>query len=126
MGNPNQGTMSESPVGYDTAARYLQRARTAIQRHRGAQADTMLSNAETIVLTRAVPQSSGPATDTSPRVTAIANARAAVKQRNWTAALQYTDEAIQHHGAAMSPNGMGQGTMNPNGTSPAQPNGTVQ
>jgi hypothetical protein len=123
----NQGGMSqqEPTAGYDTAARYLQRARTAIQQHRGYRADTMLSNAETIMLTRAVPQSSGPVPDTSPRVTAIQNARTAVKQRNWTAAMQYTDEAIQHHGA-MNPNGGGQG-MNPNSTSPmAQPNRTVQ
>ncbi|HTJ91319.1 MAG TPA: hypothetical protein VL356_14235 [Acidocella sp.] len=125
MGNPNQGAMAEPSAGYDTAARYLQRARTAIQQHRRAQADTLLSNAETIMLTRAVPQSSGPTPDTSPRVTAISNARAAVQQRNWTSALQYTDEAIQHHGA-MNPNGAGQGAMSPNGTSPAQPNGTVQ
>ncbi len=122
----NQGTMGEPTAGYDTAAQYLQRARTAIQQHRRAKADTLLSNAETIILTRAVPQTTGPTPDNSPRVTAIENARSALKQRNWTEATQYTDQAIQHH-ASMNPNGTGQGTMSPNSSgSMAPPNRTVQ
>jgi hypothetical protein len=116
MGNPNQGAMSEPYAGYNTAARYLQRARIAIQQHRRFQADNLLANAETIMLTRAVPQSSASVPDSSPRIVAIDNARAALRQGNWTSATQYTDEAIQRH-AAMNPNGSG---------SMAQPNHTVQ
>ena len=141
MSNPgamsNQGTMSnQSPMmspmqpsaGHDQANQYLWQARTAIRQHRSAQADTMLSNAETIILTRAVPQSTGPTPDNSPRVTAIENARTAVKQGNWSAATQYTDLAIHHHAMMSGPNngGMGQGQMAPSSDPMTQPNRTVQ
>jgi hypothetical protein len=136
---PGGGTMSpmqppamspmQPPAGHDQATRYLQRARAAIQQHRRAQADTMLSNAETIMLTRTVPQTTGPVPDNSPRVTAIENARAAVKQGNWSAAAQYTDEALRHHATA---DGVPPGAMTPpNAPMPpvapmAPPNRTVQ
>ena len=127
MSNPGMMSPMQSPsTGQDTAAHYLWQARTAIQQHHRAQADSLLSHAETLLLTRAVPQSAGPTQDNSPRVTAIENARAAVKQGNWNQAAQYTDQAIHHH-AMMNGGGMGQGTMSPNGNSPmAQPNRTVQ
>jgi hypothetical protein len=125
---PDQGMMSpmQPPsTGQDAANHYLWQARTAIRQHHRAQADNMLSHAETLILTRSVPQTSGPTPDNSPRVTAIENARAAVKQGNWTEAAQYTDQAM-HHGA-MSNGGMSPGTMSPNGNNPmAQPNRTVQ
>jgi hypothetical protein len=139
-GMSNQGTMSpmQPSAGHDQANQYLWQARTAIQQHRGAKADTLLSHAETIILTRAVPQTTGPARDNSDRVTAIENARTAVKQRNWSAAAQYTDSAIHHHAmmngptpggmnnGGMNNGGMGQGTMAPPSGTMAPPNRTVQ
>jgi hypothetical protein len=146
MSNPgamsNQGTMSNqgpmmSPMqpsaGHDQANQYLRQARAAIRQHSSAQADTMLSNAETIILTRAVPQTTGPTPDNSPRVTAIENARTAVKQGNWSAAAQYTDMAIHSHGmmngstsGGMNNGGMGQDQMAPPSGPMTQPSRTVQ
>lgn len=124
---PGEGTMSpmQPPAGHDQANQYLWQARSAIRQHSRARADTMLSNAETIILTRAVPQTTGPAPDNSPRVTAIENARAAVKQGNWSAAAQYTDEAIYHHATLNGPTPGGAMAPPPNAPM-APPNRTVQ
>jgi hypothetical protein len=110
QGMSNQGTMSPmqppSATGRDEAAAYLQRASTAIQQHRRVQADNYLSHAETLMLTRSVPQSNATTPDSSPRITAIQNARAALRRGNWSDAEQDTNMAM-HHNAMMNNNAGG-------------------
>jgi hypothetical protein len=91
-----------SPTGHDEAGMYLHRASLAIQQRHRAQADNMLSHAETLMLTRSVPQSNAGTPDSSPRVTAIENARAALRSGNWTQAAQDTNMAMQHHNGMMN------------------------
>ncbi len=77
---------------------YLHIADQAIHHHNRAQADEALSRAETRMLTRTVLQTSGPAADTSPDVTAVENARAALRKGDWAEAAQDTKMAMQQHG----------------------------
>lgn len=94
-----------------TAGQYLHIAKMAIKHHDKMTADTALSNAETIMLDRSVPQGQV-AADDSPGVTAIEHARAAVASGNMTEAAADTDTAMsQMHGmmnaSASSDGGMG-------------------
>ncbi|HEY1858125.1 hypothetical protein [Acidocella sp.] len=100
---PHAGT------GNDEAGMYLHRASMAIQQRHRAQADNMLSHAETLMLTRSVPQSNAGTRDSSPRITAVENARAALRSGNWTQAAQDTNMAMHHNG--MMNNGMGGSTV---------------
>ncbi len=82
-----------------SAARYLHIAKFAIRHNDKARADDALSRAETRLLTRAVPQSSAIPTDDSPAVTAIEQARQALRSDNWHEASADTDMAMHnmHH-----------------------------
>jgi hypothetical protein len=78
---------------------YLHIAADAIRHHDKATADDALSHAETRLLTRAVPASSGPAADDSPAVTAIEHARQALAAGDYPTAGADTKMAMHaHHG----------------------------
>jgi len=78
---------------------YLQIASDAIRHHDKMTADDALSHAETRLLTRAVPASSGPTADDSPAVTAIEHARQAVSSGDYATAASDTKMAMHiHHG----------------------------
>ena len=96
-----------------SAANYLQIAQSATQHHNKARADEALSRAETRLLTRAVPQSSASSPDQSPAITAITQARQALKAGDFTQASADINTAIQHeHAWAQgSGGGMGMGAM---------------
>jgi hypothetical protein len=78
---------------------YLHIAANAIRHHDKMTADDALSHAETRLLTRAVPASSGPAIDNSPAVTAIEHARQALAAGDFPTASADTKTAMHmHHG----------------------------
>jgi hypothetical protein len=90
-----------------SAATYLQIAQSAIQHHNKARADEALSRAETRLLTRSVPQSSATSPDQSPAITAITQARQALKAGDFQQASAETNTALQHAHSAGGPMGMG-------------------
>jgi hypothetical protein len=98
-----------------TPAAYLHMAKTAIHEHNKTRADDALSNAETILLTRSVPQSEANPVDHSPAVNSIEGARKAVQANDMTTASSDIDMAMSqiHHARMdhkMSNNGaMGNG-----------------
>jgi hypothetical protein len=119
MGNGSTGTgmtphhaHHEHMAANGSTKMYLHMAQEAIRQHNRTQADEALSHAETRMLTRAVPQSTAATADSSPGVTAIENARAAVRKGNWAEAAQDTQMAMQHHANEGTGNeGMGGGSM---------------
>jgi hypothetical protein len=90
-----------------SAAKYLQIAQSAIDHHNKARADDALSRAETRLLTRAVPQSSATSPDESPAITAITQARQALKAGDFKQASAETNTAIQQEQASGGPGNMG-------------------
>jgi hypothetical protein len=78
-----------------SAHSYLHMAKMAIHQHDTARADEALSRAETRLLTRAVPASDGSAVDQSPAITAITNARSALRSGDFAQASTDTDTALQ-------------------------------
>jgi hypothetical protein len=90
-----------------SAAKYLQIAQSAIDHHNKARADEALSRAETRLLTRAVPQSSATSPDESPAITAITQARQALKAGDFKQASAETNTAIQQEQASGGPGNMG-------------------
>jgi len=99
MAKPMHHFMGAMPAN-GSAGTYLHIAKFAIRHNDKARAEDALSHAETRLLTRSVPQSSTIPTDDSPAVTAIEQARQAVKAGNWQEAAADTDAAIHqmHHG----------------------------
>jgi len=84
-----------------SAKTYLHIAKMAIHDHQVARADDALSHAETRLLTRSVPASSGPTADDSPAVASIEHARAALGAGNYAEASSDTETAMhQAHGDA--------------------------
>ena len=79
-----------------SAASYLQIAQSATQHHNKARADEALSRAETRLLTRSVPQSSAASPDQSPAITAITQARQALRAGDFTQASAEINTAMQH------------------------------
>jgi len=75
---------------------YLHLAKLAIRHHDTARADEALSRAETRLLTRAIPASDSSAVDQSPAITAIENARAALRSGDYATAASDTDMAMMH------------------------------
>ncbi len=65
-------------------------AAKAIHEHHQATADTALSNAETLILTRAVPQDAGIPVDNSPRVQLVEQARQALAAGDYERAERLT------------------------------------
>ena len=90
-----------------SAAKYLQIAQSAIDHHNKARADEALSRAETRLLTRAAPQSSATSPDESPAITAITQARQALKAGDFKQASAETNTAIQQEQASGGPGNMG-------------------
>ncbi len=92
----NSGGMM--PANADTKT-YLKMASEAIRHHDKARADDALSHAETRILTRAVPASTGPVADESPAITAIEHARQALAAGDYATAASDTKMAMHaHHG----------------------------
>ncbi|OYV33640.1 MAG: hypothetical protein B7Z80_23485 [Rhodospirillales bacterium 20-64-7] len=81
--------MSNAPLPEDASVRtYLQIAGAAIHGRDKVKADDALSHAETLVLTRAVPQSAGIPVDHSSRVEIIEQARAALASGDFSQAAR--------------------------------------
>jgi hypothetical protein len=81
------------------ARTYLHIASDAIKQHNKMRADDALSRAETRMLDRAVPASSGPVADDSPVVTSIERARQALASGDYSTAASDTKMAMHaHHG----------------------------
>ncbi len=104
----NDGAMA-MPADAD-AGQYLKIASKAIKQHNKMMADDALSHAETRMLDRSVPASTGAQPDDSPAVTAIEHARAALSSGDYQTAAQDTHMAMHAHhgmmgGAGMSPMG---------------------
>jgi len=87
-----------------TPGAYLKIASKAIKQHDKMLADEALSHAETRMLTRAVPASSGAAVDDSPGVTAIEHAREALASGDYDTAASDTRMAMHdRHGMMGGP-----------------------
>lgn len=87
--------MSNAPLPEDASGRtYLQIAGAAIHGRDKVKADDALSHAETLVLTRAVPQSAGIPVDHSSRVEIIEQARAALASGDFSQAAHLTHQAM--------------------------------
>ena len=84
MGMPLEGS----------AASYLHVAKTAIHQRDKIRADDALSRAETRLLTRVVPASASAASDETPAISAIQNARKALAADNLAQASRDTDMAM--------------------------------
>jgi hypothetical protein len=96
-----------------TPASYLHIAKAAIHAHNKMRADDALSNAETILLTRAVPQGDVNPVDHSPAIDSIEGARKAVQADDMTTASSDIDMAMHqirharmHHDASGIGNNM--------------------
>jgi len=124
------GGMMKTPMAYSNGAmampadadagQYLKIASKAIKQHNKMLADDALSHAETRMLDRAVPASTGAQPDDSPAVTAIENARAALSSGDYQTAARDTHMAMHaHHGM------MGGTEMSPMGDAGAE-SGTAQ
>jgi hypothetical protein len=105
------------PENADPSA-YLKIASKAIKQHDKMLADDALSDAETRMLTRAVPASEGATADDSPGVTAIEHARQALASGDYQTAASDTRMAMHaHHGMmgaeGMNGSGMGGGSDMP-------------
>jgi len=95
---------------------YLKIASKAIKQHDKMLADDALSHAETRMLTRAVPAASGATVDDSPGVTAIENARQALRSGDYQAASADTRMAMHdRHGMGGGMNGSGMSGDTENG-----------
>jgi len=75
-------------------ASYLHIAKTAIHQHNKMRADDALSHAETILLTRAVPQGDANPVDHSPAIASIEGARKAVQADDMMTASSDIDMAM--------------------------------
>ncbi|WBO60797.1 MULTISPECIES: hypothetical protein [unclassified Acidocella] len=86
----------------------LKSAKMAMEHHDYARAQSDLSHAETLLLTRSVDQGSGMSPDQSPAVHSIEQARKALRAHDTQGAMSATDAAMhaahKHHGQ-MSPQG---------------------
>jgi len=102
--------MASLPANASTRS-YLHMAKMAIRNHEQARAEDALSHAETRMLTRAVPASNGALADSSPGVTAIENARAALKSGNYSEASSDVDMAMQNMHGGMGELATGNGAM---------------
>ncbi len=116
---PNNGAMASNTHmhgAYRTMAMpsdgdartYLHIAADAIKAHNKMRADDALSHAETRMLDRAVPASTGAMADDSPAVTSIEHARQALAAGDYATAASDTKMAMhEHHGMMGSPDAMG-------------------
>lgn len=89
---------------------YLRIASKAIGQHNKMLADDALSHAETRMLDRAVPASSGATADDSPGVTAIEHARQALASGDYNTAASDTRMAMHNRHGMMGGAGMGSGS----------------
>jgi hypothetical protein len=82
-----------------TPASYLHIAKDALHEHNKMRADDALSHAETILLTRSVPQSDSSPVDHSPAISSIEGARKAVQADDMKTASSDIDMAMSqiHH-----------------------------
>jgi len=92
---PVHHRMMGSVPAEGSARMYLHLAKLAISHHDTARADDALSHAETRLLTRAIPASDASAVDQSPAITAIENARSALRSGDFAQASTYTATAMQ-------------------------------
>ena len=99
-----------------SAATYLQIAQSAAQHHNATRANEALSRAETRMLTRAVPQTSAATPDQSPGISAITQARQALRAGNFTQASAEINTAMQHEHAQASGGMSNMGSMPSNGS----------
>lgn len=87
--------MNNGPLPQDANVQtYLRIAEKAIHGRDKARADDALSHAETLVLTRSVPQSAGIPVDHSSRVEIIEQARAALASGDFGQAAHLTHRAM--------------------------------
>ena len=102
--------MASLPANASTRT-FLHIAIMAIRNLEQARAEDALSHAETRMLTRSVPASDGALADRSPGVTAIENARAALKSGNYSEASSDVDMAMQNMHGGMGETATGNGAM---------------
>lgn len=100
--------------------RFLHSAQQAVQHHRMAEAREALERAETRLLDRATTPDQASQPDTAPAIQSISQALAALGHRDWSAAGQHIDQALQNAQMAQS----GSGTMGNAGMSTGG-NGTM-
>ncbi|MDE8348561.1 MAG: hypothetical protein POG74_03635 [Acidocella sp.] len=87
--------INNEPIPPDASVQtYLRIAEAAIRGHDKAKADDALSDAETVILTRVVPQAATIPVDNSPRVETIEHAREALGDGNFEQAARLTHQAM--------------------------------
>jgi hypothetical protein len=96
-----------------TPGTYLHIAKDAIRHHNAMRADDALSHAETLMLTRAVPQDASQV-DQSPGVSTIEDARKAVKAGDMQTASSDIDKVMGQMPHMMHHHPMSNGTMSHN------------
>lgn len=102
------------PVRGNGPEAYLAAADRALARHQGGEAQEALERAETRLLDRSVPAGQGNMPERDPRLTQIHDARMALANRDWNAARQNIQQAMNMRGGAGMERGnmgMGQGQM---------------
>ncbi len=126
------------PVRGNSPDAYLAAANRALEHHQGGEAQEALERAETRLLDRSVPAGQGNMPERDPRLTQIHDARMALANRDWNAARQSIQQAMNmggemgmHRGTMGQGQMMGQpamqpGMMAPSGTmAPPPPPGTM-
>ena len=101
------------PVRGNGPEAYLAAADHALSMHQSGEAQEALERAETRLLDRSVPTGEGNMPMQDPRLTQIHDARMALANRNYSAARQNIQQAMNMHGSSDQ--------MSPAGTMPAQP-----
>jgi hypothetical protein len=115
------------PVRGNSPEAYLAAANRALEHHQGGEAQEALERAETRLLDRSVPAGQGNMPEHDPRLTQIHDARMALANRDWNAARQSIQQAMNmgggmgmERGGMMRQPGMNQSGMNqPGMTQPA-------
>ncbi len=107
------------PVRGNGPEAYLAAADRALSMHQGGEAQEALERAETRLLDRSVPAGEGNMPERDPRLAQIHDARMALANRDWNAARQNIQQAMNmrggmgmNQGQMMGQPGMNQGNMN--------------
>ena len=105
------------PVRGNGPEAYLAAADRALERHQGGEAQEALERAETRLLDRSVPTGEGNMPERDPRLAQIRDARMALANRDWSAARQNIQQAMNMRGGM----NMNQGRMMNQGQMMGQP-----
>ncbi|MBV9747214.1 MAG: hypothetical protein JO157_00215 [Acetobacteraceae bacterium] len=99
------------PVRGNSPEAYLAAANRALEHHQGGEAQEALERAETRLLDRSVPAGQGNMPERDPRLAQIHDARIALSNRDWNAARQSIQQAMNMGGMGMERGGMERGGM---------------